>query len=562
MPISAVFMSVRKAHFHCVYIFTYTTDEGSTEEIKKLVCATVTEMFKNQKATTLKFSLSNLFVRNGKESEPCSKNFMIKLYNVNNLPLSKQGGLSDLMEDLEVTEIVGFVYPEKVKDLDEAILEEMADTLCNFALDVALLNKYIRRLELNAMKDPLTGLYNQQVFWEILDRELDRSLSMQVPLAVVVIDLNDFKKINDTYGHIKGDEILKKFASILKKVCRNTDIVARYGGDEFVVILPGANRETAQRYIGKLEEETERFNNNEGYSVSFSYGIAVSPEDGDDPYTLFSIADTMMYRCKNGYKRNGFAVPELILKAVENREVYPVFQPIIELKNQRLAGVEVLMRLKYFPASFGAVNFLEIADKKNLMAELELALLKQVVESWEKIPSRVDVFINASASLLGNFEKVVKFIDVIDAYGIPSERIVIEIPEKLGLFQNKEAKENLTYFKARGFKLAVDDLGSTISSYTNLEEELFDIDYVKIDGLTFKKAADDPKEQSRLEAIVRVMKSLDMSVVAEWVETDGDFELAQKIGVTHAQGFFFSTPMTLKQLEAYSSLLAFAAKEA
>ncbi|KXS52472.1 MAG: diguanylate cyclase/phosphodiesterase, partial [Marinobacter sp. T13-3] len=287
-----------------------------------------------------------------------------------------------LVETPKIGGIVGIgVHASIVKDNTKVlVLESILSTLLNVVGSVKAIYKYTRDLEYYATRDPLTNLYNQRMFWELLDYELDRCQRHDYQVALLMLDLDNFKAINDGYGHATGDKLLRQLSIELQSVLRTGDIIARYGGDEFVVVLPETSLEHAEQVSERLLQCMQDFSletRNDGVvRVTGSIGVGLFPEHADNRKDLFMFVDNLMYRSKSQGK-NRISLPHkedvaeifndlnqkmvLVNDAIENHSVVPVFQPI-QPNGDDLPAVEVLSRIQLPDDTLmTAGEFIEIA---------------------------------------------------------------------------------------------------------------------------------------------------------------------------------------------------------
>jgi diguanylate cyclase (GGDEF)-like protein len=442
----------------------------------------------------------------------------------------------------------------------ELVLESILSTLLNVVGSVKAIHKYTRELEYYATRDPLTNLYNQRVFWELLDNELARAERHGSRFALVVIDLDNFKSVNDSFGHAFGDTFLQNAAVTLRDALRGDDLLARYGGDEFVAILPTTDLRQAGEVAARITRGVEEMavESPDGATVrgSVSVGLAVFPDHARETRDLFLFADSMMYRAKADGK-NRVAIPseadvvevfrsigeksQYILQAVEDRRVEPYFQPIVEMGSGRIAALEVLGRLHVGGADLlVGDDFVPLAEKMGVMHRLDYILMEKALAAVAEAHFAGDIFLNMSprALVLNDFIPEVRRIAA-DS-GIAPERIVFEITERETIKNMAVLERFIGNLKDVGFKLAIDDFGSGFSSFHYVKR--FPIDILKIEGDFVMNMVASDKDRALVRSIVALAKELGIRTVAEYVETEAVFDAVRELGIDLGQGHHIGRP--------------------
>ncbi|HET7776474.1 MAG TPA: diguanylate cyclase, partial [Azospira sp.] len=290
---------------------------------------------------------------------------------------------------------IGVQADELEDETRHLVLDSVLSTLLNVVGSVKAIYKYTKDLEYYATRDPLTDLFNQRVFWEMVGYEIDRSSRHNEHFGLLLIDLDNFKLVNDNYGHAVGDKFLQAFAREVKTVLRSGDIFARYGGDEFVVVLPEADLEEAsliaQRILEAARTSTAVADNGDMVHGSVSIGMAVYPDHATEPKDLFLFADNMMYKAKAEGKER-VAIPTAddvmevfrdismksvtILNAIEEKRLVPFFQPILDVQSGKVVGYEVLSRMEVDGQIMRADEFVEIAEKIGVIHRLDCLVIE------------------------------------------------------------------------------------------------------------------------------------------------------------------------------------------
>ena len=466
-----------------------------------------------------------------------------------------------LVETPKIGGIVGIgVHADIVKDSTKVlVLESILSTLLNVVGSVKAIYKYTRDLEYYATRDPLTNLYNQRMFWELLDYELDRCQRHGYQVALMLIDLDNFKAVNDGYGHGVGDTLLRQLSLSMQSVLSTGDILARYGGDEFVVILPETTQEeteqVSERLLQCLQSFTLETDNRETIRVTGSIGVGCFPDHADNRKDLFMFVDNLMYRAKSQGK-NRISLPHqndvadifndlnqkmlLVNNAIEERNIIPVFQPIQPLE-EGMQAVEVLSRLRLPNQQLmSAGEFIEIAESMGKVHLLDYIVMEKAFAMVQESGYRGLLFINLSprAVLVRDFLQTLHALTL--KYNMVPERIVFEITER-DTVKNIALLENFVRsLKESGYLLAIDDFGSGFSSFHYLK--YLPIDFVKIEGEFIANMANDPRDLAFVTSITELAKKLKLKTVAEFVETEEVLDLVRQSGIDYAQGYHSGKP--------------------
>ncbi|MCK0506909.1 putative bifunctional diguanylate cyclase/phosphodiesterase [Aromatoleum anaerobium] len=440
------------------------------------------------------------------------------------------------------------------------VVESILSTLLNVVGSVKAIDKYTKDLEYYATRDPLTNLYNQRVFWELLDSEAVRSGRHGHKFGLAVLDADNFKSVNDTYGHSFGDVLLQEVATTIRGAMREDDLLARYGGDEFVAILP----ETG--LVGTIEVTRRMMEAVAGLSIetpdgarvgsSLSIGMAVYPDHAVETRDLFLFADSMMYRAKAEGKGR-VAIPTehdvvevfrslseksiLILAAVEARGVIPYYQPIIDPRTGKVEALEVLARIRLEDGTMLVADaFVGIAEKMGLMHKLDYIMMERALEAAVAANYQGLLFLNMSPRALVLNDFVQETRRIARASGFEPSRIVFEITERETIKNMVLLERFINTLRAEGFRLAIDDFGSGFSSFHYVKR--FPIDFLKIEGDFILGMRHNDKDRALVRSIVALSRELGIRTVAEYVE-DGEV-LAGVIeqSIDLAQGYHIRRP--------------------
>ncbi|MGB0750076.1 MAG: putative bifunctional diguanylate cyclase/phosphodiesterase, partial [Magnetospiraceae bacterium] len=422
--------------------------------------------------------------------------------------------------------------------------------------------------------DALTNLPNRNLFQDRLNQSLGAARRSGGKVALMFIDLDRFKKVNDSYGHTAGDQVIIECADRIKACLRTTDTVARLGGDEFVVILPDIGRTqecriVAEKILSSLAKPI-RFGHIEVFN-SGSIGIAIFPDDANDLENLIKNADTAMFEAKDqgrdGYHFFTEAMNQRIVtsvrvenelrRAIENDEFLLVYQPILDLSTQQVVRAEALIRWQ--PPGEGMRfpdQFIPIAEESGLILPIGDWVLRaaaQQLQEWiAKGYPDFGVAVNVSTRQFLEDSFTAKLDRVVVSTALPRQNLTLEITESLFLdARNEIAREVLALIKADGIKIAVDDFGTGYSSLSYLKH--LPVHGLKIDKGFVRDILDSPEDEAMVKAIVSMAQSLNLTVTAEGVETEYHEAILRSIGCSHAQGYFYGKPMPPEELETMLS---------
>jgi len=469
-----------------------------------------------------------------------------------------------LLETPKIGGVVGLgveMFPPK-ESSRSVVVESVLTTLVNVIGSIKAINKFTKELEYYATRDPLTHLYNQRVFTEMLSYEVVRAKSHGYHFGLLMIDFDNFKLINDQYGHAFGDEVLQNFAQVIKTVLNEGDIFARYGGDEFCVILPERDLDAAIEVAEKLLEATQGLKllspKADTVSIACSVGISVYPDHADNKEDLFMVADNMLYRVKDSGK-NALSYPQegdlvqaykefndqsvFILHSLETGEpIEPNYQPIVNTRNGKIEIHELLMRLRQEGQLISAGRFIETAEHMGLVNQMDLILIDKALANIHETGYDGLLFINLSPKAIVASEFIKKIQTLTLKYDINPQRIVFEITERDTVGSVSLLEKFVIELRSQGFRFAIDDFGSGFSSFQYLKR--FPVDYIKIEGEFINNMAKDKIDLAFVESAVNMAKSLNIQTIAEFIENEETLTLVKELGIDYAQGFFLATPQS------------------
>ncbi len=458
----------------------------------------------------------------------------------------------------------GDVYPEWLT------IAEIPDTVgkvthyAGIFTDITNQTRARERLHRLAYYDPLTGLPNRELFRDRFEVLLSQAQRHGKFVALLFLDLDNFKNINDTQGHLIGDQLLREAAVRLRACVRGEDAVARLGGDEFTILVSDMEHqkdaEAVAHKIHKIFEEPFALGDAE-YDVTVSIGISIFPDDSDDINTLIKQADTAMYKAKDaGRSTHCYYHPELsdlaqermsivsqLRHAVGRGQMYIHYQPQMFLRTGRILGVEALVRWRH--PQLGVIppsRFIPIAEQSGQIIALSEWITQNAIIGWKKhlAEPHDDMVPRLSINLSSaQFQKqdVYAFIaDMLDQLGMEPCNLEVELTETVLVHDTKKAARILTDLDRLGVRIALDDFGTGYSSLNYLSK--FPINTVKIDRSFIRNLMDGGKQTFLVSAIIAMSQALGIDVVAEGVETTGQLALLSEMGCDSVQGFLISHP--------------------
>jgi len=422
-----------------------------------------------------------------------------------------------------------------------------------------------------AMFDSLTGLSNRHRIGQFLERTLRNLSAVQPNCAIMMIDLDRFKQVNDTLGHPAGDELLKQVAQRIRPICGQGAELGRLGGDEFQVVLPGVDDrgklgETARQIIAAISQPYTI--DGSRCVIGASIGIAIAPSDGASSEDLIRSADLALYAAKgSGRGRFRFYSADLHTSAEKRRrleedlrdalvqgQISLNFQPLVATGTDTVVGVEALMRWQH--PEFGSVSpsvFIPIAEESNLIVALGDWALRQAciaVNSW---PGEIRVAVNVSPVQFAHDHFLASVANALAQSGISPDRLEIELTESIFVNNDEATDRTFTALKRLGVRLALDDFGTGYSSLGYLKQAPFD--KIKIDkGFIRDVTVPGSRNPAIITAIVSLAKALDMVTTAEGIEARDELDLMRELGVDQIQGYIYSSALSAGEVsEALSS---------
>lgn len=425
------------------------------------------------------------------------------------------------------------------------------------------------RLRYMAHHDSLTALPNRTQYMDRLKKSLAHARRYEKRVAVLFVDLDRFKTINDTLGHDVGDQVLMQIAERIGINVRKEDTVARFGGDEFAILLDDIKTEQNVAHLAKkilLSLEQPLLIDKQELFISASIGISLFPNDGEEAGLLLKNADIAMYKAKDFGKNNyqfysvemsarsfqRLAMENSLRRALEREEFILFYQPQIDVENGNIVGVEALIRWQH--AELGLVSpidFIPLLEETGLISEVGYWVIETAckqIKYWHDMGcSSLLMSVNISGRQFHAVNFIEKIEEIVKQSGVLPETIEMEITESVLMENQKSTNDALASLDNIGFKIALDDFGTGYSSLSYLRR--FRIDTLKVDRSFVRDVTDNPDDAAITSAIIAMAQSLKLKVIAEGVETKEQLKFIKQHNCRYVQGFLFSRPLPANEIE-------------
>ncbi len=426
------------------------------------------------------------------------------------------------------------------------------------------------RIQRLAASDLLTGLDNRAALHDAMHVVMGRARRQRHDLAVLMVDLDRFKPVNDRHGHMVGDMVLKEVARRLARCLRQGDLRARYGGDEFVVVVdetegPGTARAAADRIVDRLSQPIHF--GELVVSIGASVGIARFPSDAQTDDELLRKADSALYRAKQG-GRGGVclydarldetmserhALEQELREGIASGQLVPFYQPIVDLSQRSVRSLELLCRWRHPVRGMLAPDkFIALAEDSGLIGPLTMSLLNQACKDMARFPPAWRLSFNVAPQQIQDESLVPQLLAILRDHGVPPTRLDVELTETALVNDTARARSVILALKRAGMTVTLDDFGTGYSSLSYLAEMTFD--KIKIDRSFVRTLHDRPESAKIVDAIVGLSRSLGVDTVAEGVETEEQARALQKLGCNFAQGYLFGRPVRAQDLADRAAL--------
>ncbi len=486
--------------------------------------------------------------------------------NVNRIKTLLLAGATTVSVMMGVTGAVLLMYgsgmPAALKAMTIAILVLAPFPAASTVVFVRALDRYAKEAESYATRDSLTGLYNQHTFWDLLQYETQRSQRQTYMFSLLLIDVDNFKMINDKFGHQVGDLFLRDFSMVLKSAVRKGDIPARYAGDNFTAILPVCDEEqayvVANRLMDGLRNHSLTLPDGTQVRATISIGVAVFPSHAKDAQDLFLLADSMLGQAKTAGKDN-ISFPSdgdnvemlknmgdtqiMILDALHNRNkrIVPYFQPIMNVKDKSISAYEVLTRIVIDERVIPAADFIEAAENMGAIGRIDYQLIEQAFKIVKEKNFTGTLFLNLSpkAMVINDFMPTIRAL--FRDYAINPGNMVFEITERDTVKNIRMFERFVHKLKDEGFRFAIDDFGAGYSSFQYLKT--FPIDYLKVDGEFIRSMHGKGSiEKEIVSSIASLAERIKVKTIAEYVESEAILDQVESAGIHYAQGYYIQRP--------------------
>jgi diguanylate cyclase (GGDEF)-like protein len=420
-----------------------------------------------------------------------------------------------------------------------------------------------------ASSDPLTGLDNRAGLHDAMHARMARAVNNGETLAVLMVDLDRFKPVNDRNGHMVGDMVLREVSRRLRLCLTPDDLRARYGGDEFVVVVPErpepfGSRATAEQIIGRLSEPMQF--GDLSVSIGASVGIAHFPADAQTADELLRKADSALYRAKQGGRSlvhrydaqrdelmaERHRLEQEIKEGIAGGQFVPFYQPIVGLERRNVSSMEMLCRWRHPERGLVTPDkFMAVAENSGLIGPLTFALLRAACRDIARFAPNWRLSINVAPQQIENPELVTQLLAIVREAGVPPSRFDVELTETALVNDTARARAVILELKKAGMTVTLDDFGTGYSSLSYLAEMTFD--RIKIDR-RFVQTLDKPQSAKIVDAIIGLSRSLGVDTVAEGVETELQAATLHRMGCRNAQGYLFGRPMPARDLDDRAAL--------
>jgi diguanylate cyclase (GGDEF)-like protein/PAS domain S-box-containing protein len=457
----------------------------------------------------------------------------------------------------------GEIYPEWLTIFTLLDSNDQLDGYAAMFLDITKRKQAEAYILRQANFDSLTGLVNRNFFNERLSHALDHAVRTDEQIAILFMDLDRFKHINDTLGHSAGDQLLQEVSKRLLKAVRKSDTVARFGGDEFALILQNIkNLKTLEFMVVEILNDLSKsylLQDRESF-ISASIGVTLYPEDGNDPETLLRNADSAMYRAKakgrNDYQFFTQSMSDEINRhkdmenalhhALKNDEFTIYYQPIKDLENNKITHAEALIRWNHPEKGLISPNdFIPLAEEVGLISNIgEWVLHNACMEavSWSKIiDSPPGVTVNLSVQQFDRYDIPKLVSSILEKTGLSAKKLTLEITESILLADTDAIKKQLIELRDMGVQISIDDFGTGYSSLSYLKK--FPVNNLKIDRSFIAELSTNAEDKVLVTAIIAMAHSLNLKIIAEGVDTRTQEAYLISKNCKHAQGYLYSKPL-------------------
>jgi len=434
--------------------------------------------------------------------------------------------------------------------------------------DISELKQQMSALEHQALHDSLTCLPNRTLLFDRLEQGILSSKNEQYPLSLIVIDLDNFKTINDTLGHHYGDLLLKQVGSRLSELVRETDTVARLGGDEFALFLPMTSQEQTIEMANKIISTIEQpfLIDDHNLSICLSQGLVFYPDHGENVETLMKRADIAMYTAKRSDRAYSIYSSELdthtieqlnligeLRDALDNDKLMLYYQPQVDMKTKEVIGVEALLRWVHPLQGFIPPDqFIPMAEQNGLMKKLTMWVLEKALlqsKNWVDDGLNLHLSVNLSASNLQDLDLCENVKALLNKYIIDPQTLTLEITESFIMSNPTRAMETLKKLSSLGVKLSIDDFGTGYSSLAYLK--MLPVNEIKVDKSFVIDMIEDNNDEMIVRTVINLAHNLGLRVVAEGIECEEVWNKLASWGCDTAQGYYLRAPASVESFNSW-----------
>jgi len=439
-------------------------------------------------------------------------------------------------------------------------LLELQNLASYFNRLLTTVHEYNAKLEELSVRDPMTGLYNRRKFEEFLSYEIIRAARNQRGFSVIMADLDNFKYINDSFGHPMGDLVLKELTAMLARGLRKGDVLSRLGGDEFALILPETEAEkgffVANKLYTALADKVFELPVGK-IRCTASFSLVSFPEDGRTAEEIYTAMDVVLYKAKMQGKNQVltagsledrtmmtvFKQGDFLRNALREGRIEAFLQPIVDAQSKEVVAFEVLVRIRDGELMVPAGEFIEVAEELGMAKELDREVFRKGLAHYARISAKhpqAKLFFNLFPRSFNDLAWVRGIPEMALNAGVPCDKLVLEITEREALPNLTQVRAALEELRASKISVALDDFGSGFSSFLYLK--YLSIDYVKIEGSFVRNMVADERDRIIVEQINSMAHRFGLKTVAEFVEDAETAKMLVEIGVDYAQGYYFGRP--------------------
>ena len=423
------------------------------------------------------------------------------------------------------------------------------------------LSRTLEDLEYYSMSDPLTGLYNRRHFHDLLETEQARAQRHGHTFALLLVDVDDFKDINDSFGHSSGDETLRRLGHVVREHTRRGDTIARLGSDELAILMPETSKEAALDIADSIRQEAREIPfsgmGEERFHLTVSVGVVTYPGDGESVHRLLACGDDAVQGAKErgknevstaGASERGYAEvrtqrlhAESMREALREGRIQPYFHSIVDCRSGEIFGYEALARLHDESGeTLPAGRFMGAIERYGLSRDLDRVMLESALGEQAGDDRATRLFLNLSPAEIQNRGLLGRAEALCEDLGVSPERVVFELLEREAIEDLPSMRHFLSELRKKGFAFALDDFGSGYNSFHYLRE--LELDFVKIDGAFVRNTPHSKVDYALVANLAQLCSDLGIATIAEFIDSEEVLEAVRSMGVDYAQGFHLSLP--------------------